>query len=95
MNRNLCIAAFAAGLLTVCWVGVGYVGSNPLALIMTLVIGAIYVMGALEIHRFSKATATLAAALAAIPDNLSRLGDWLDKLHPSLQNAVRLRVVTC
>jgi len=92
MNRNLCIAAFAAGLLTVCWVGVGYVGSNPLALIMTLVIGAIYVMGALEIHRFSKATATLAAALAAIPDNLSRLGDWLDKLHPSLQNAVRLRV---
>ena len=92
MNRNLCIAAFAAGLLTVCWVGIGYINSNPLALIMTLVIGAIYLMGALEMRRFSEATTTLTAALANIPENLARLGDWLDQLHPSLQNAVRLRV---
>jgi hypothetical protein len=34
----------------------------------------------------------LATALAAIPDKLSNLVDWLDRLHPSLQNPVRLRI---
>jgi hypothetical protein len=92
MNRNLCGAAFFLGLIAVCWVGVGYVGSNPLALTMTLMIGATYVIGALELLRFQQTTSTLALALAAIPQNLSNLGDWLDKVHPSLQNPVRLRI---
>jgi hypothetical protein len=92
MNRNLCGAAFFLGLIAVCWVGIGYVGSNPLALTMTLMIGATYVIGALELLRFQQTTSTLALALAAIPQNLSNLGDWLDKVHPSLQNPVRLRI---
>lgn len=92
MNRNLCIAAFVIGLLTVVWIGAGYVASNPLALIMTLFIGAAYVVGALEMKRFHEATLTLGAALDAIPQNLPTLGDWLDKLHPGLRNAVRLRI---
>lgn len=92
MNRNFCIAAFLMGLLTLVWVGIGYIGSNPLALSMTLLIGAAYGVGALEMRRFRDATVTLGAALEAIPQNLTNLGDWLDHIHPSLRNAVRLRV---
>ena len=92
MNRNLCLAAFVAGLIAVCWVGAGYIGSHPLALTMTLIIGAVYLMGALELRRFQQATSTLALALEAIPENLTHLGEWLDQIHPSLQNPVRLRI---
>lgn len=91
-NRNICVTAFILGLLAVSWVGLGYIGSSPLALVMTIVIGAVYVAGALELRRFHQATATLANALAAIPDGLSHLGEWLDQVPLSLQNAVRLRI---
>ena len=92
MNRTISLAAFCVGLVAVCWVGVGYVGTSPLALTMTAIIGTVYVVGAVELLRFNRATATLARALASIPDNLSSLGDWLDTLPPSMQNAVRLRI---
>ena len=92
MNRTISLAAFCVGLVAVCWVGVGYVGTSPLALTMTAIIGTVYVLGAVELLRFNLATATLARALASIPENLPSLGDWLDTLPPSMQNAVRLRI---
>lgn len=92
MNRGVFALVFLLGAMAVFWVGVGFVGSNALALTMTAIIAAVYLFGALEIREFRRATATLAAALAAIPDKLSNLADWLDRLHPSLQNPVRLRI---
>ncbi|MDN8616553.1 DUF802 domain-containing protein [Variovorax ginsengisoli] len=92
MTRFLHYAAFFVGLAAVCWVGAGYIGSNPLALAITLLIGAFYLMGALELRRYHQATATLASAVAGLSAPPASLGPWLDTLHPSLQNAVRLRV---
>jgi hypothetical protein len=92
MTRYFHHAVFFVGLAAVCWVGVGYIGSNPLALAITLLIGAFYLMGALELHRFRQATATLAQSLADMPEPPGSLGHWLDQLHPSLRNAVRLRI---
>lgn len=92
MTRFLHYAAFVVGLAAVCWVGAGYVGSNPLALAVTLLIGAFYLMGALELRRYHQATSTLANAVAGLSAPPASLGPWLDTLHPSLQNAVRLRV---
>ncbi|MEF7612617.1 DUF802 domain-containing protein [Aquincola sp. MAHUQ-54] len=92
MTRHLPHVAFVAGLAALCWVGSGYVGANPLALAMTLLIGAFYVAGALELYRYRAATATLAAALADTGPAPDTLGPWLGRLHPSLQNAVRLRI---
>jgi uncharacterized protein YicC (UPF0701 family) len=92
MNRIVCVAAFVVGLVAVCWIGVGYIGSSPLALAMTAIIGAVYVTGAAEMLRFHRATAALARALAAIPENLPHPGEWLGRLPPSLQNPVRLRI---
>src|SRR6478752_3843646 len=92
MTRFLHYTAFFVGLAAVCWVGAGYIGSNPLELAITLLIGAFYLMGALELRRYHQATATLASAVAALSAPPASLGPWLDTLHPSLRNAVRLRV---
>ncbi|MEJ8825032.1 DUF802 domain-containing protein [Variovorax humicola] len=92
MNRFLHYAAFFVGLAAVCWVGAGYVGTNPLALAITLLVGAFYLMGALELLHFHQATATLARAVADKAEPPAGLGQWLEQLHPSLQNPVRLRV---
>ena len=47
----------------------GYLGSNMLALTMTLLIAAFYLMGAVELHRFRQATASLRSALEALPEH--------------------------
>ncbi|MFM0699093.1 DUF802 domain-containing protein, partial [Paraburkholderia sediminicola] len=92
MSRYLNLVVFLVGLAAVCWIGAGYVGSNTLALAVTMLIGISYVAGALELRRYSQATSTLARAVAGLSGPPPGLGTWLDPLHPSLRNAVRLRV---
>ncbi|AFT88207.1 hypothetical protein BUPH_00748 [Paraburkholderia phenoliruptrix BR3459a] len=83
---------FAAGLAAVCGIAIGYVGSNWLALAVTLLIGAFYLAGALELRRYSAATGTLTRAVAGLSEPPPRLGAWLEQLHPGLRNAARLRI---
>ena len=95
MNRNFGVAAWAAGLVSVVWIGFGYAGAHPLALAMTVLIAAFYLMGGLELHRFHQATVSLASALAAIPgpgQPQPPLGDWLARVPPALRTPVRLRI---
>jgi Domain of unknown function (DUF802) len=92
MNRFLYFVALIAGLATLCWVGLGYAGVNPLALVMTVVMTGFFLMGALELHRFGQATAGLSNAVAAATPTPADLGTWLASIPPSLQNAVRLRI---
>ena len=95
MNKHLFSVAFILGALAVVWVGFSFIDASFLALAMTAIIGAVYGFGALELRRFRQATSSLAAALAAIPDNLTDLAGldkWLAGVHPSLQNTVRLRI---
>ena len=92
MSRIVLTVAFVLGLVAVLWVGVGFVGSSVLALTMSVVIGAVYVLGAMEIRRFRSVTASIQTALAQIPQPLVQLDDWLSGLHPSVQHAVRARV---
>ncbi|WP_341316762.1 DUF802 domain-containing protein [Paraburkholderia sp. IMGN_8] len=93
MSRYLLnLVVFVVGLAAVCWIGAGYVGSNPLALAVTLLVGACYLAGALELRRYSQATSALARAVTGLSEPPSSLGTWLDQLHPSLRNAVRLRI---
>ena len=86
------LVVFLAGLAAACWIAASYVGSNPLAFAVTLLIGACYVIGALELRRYSQATSTLTRAVAGLSGPPPSLANWLDPLHPSLRNAVRLRV---
>ena len=93
MFRNLLnLVVFLVGLAAVCWIGAGYVGSNPLATAVTLLIGVCYLAGGLELHRYRQATFTLTRAVADLSAAPASLSDWLARLHPSLRNATRLRI---
>ncbi|MDO8284076.1 MAG: DUF802 domain-containing protein [Rhodoferax sp.] len=92
MNKHFFAGAFVLGAVAVAWVASGFFGTNGLALVVTAVIAAVFGVGALELHRFRQASATLTTALAAIPPQLTDLGAWLAGVHASLQNPVRLRI---
>ena len=92
MSRSLHFTAFFLGLAAICWVGIGYIGVSPLALVMTLIIGGFYVMGGLELYRFDQATSTLARAVTGTSEAPAGLAAWLGPLPASLQNSVRLRI---
>lgn len=92
MNRILYPTIFAVGLLAIAWVGAGYIPGNPLALSLVLLIGAFFLMGALELHHYQQATASLLRTLGTTSAPPPALGPWLAQLHPSVHHAVRLRV---
>jgi len=94
MSRFLRIdlPVFIAGLAVAGWIGVVNLVANPLASAVTLLIGACYVAGALELRRYGDATSTLADALATLSTPPARLADWLDRLHPGLRSPVRTRI---
>ncbi|MGX7000133.1 DUF802 domain-containing protein [Caballeronia sp. KNU42] len=92
MSRYLNLVVFLVGLAAVCWIGAGYVGSNTLALAVTMLVAACYLAGALELQRYSQATSTLTMAVTELSGPPPALAAWLERLHPSLRHPVRLRV---
>ncbi|PZU17054.1 MAG: hypothetical protein DI589_26535 [Shinella sp.] len=93
MSRNLvAVVVFLVGLLAVCWIGVGYAGTHPLAAVVAAIIAACYLAGALELFRYRQATSTLQQALPSIGEAADNLDGWLGRLQPGLRGPVRLRV---
>lgn len=93
MLKNLLLAAvFVLGLAAIGWIVIGYVGSNPLGMAVALLIGACYLAGAAELFRYRQATATLHRAVDELTEAPADLSPWLQRLHPGLRHAVRLRV---
>jgi hypothetical protein len=92
MNKFLFNLAFVTGAFAVIWVGFGFIDSSALAMAMTALIFAVYLAGAVELHRFRQATASLTMALGAIAEDLPDLNRFLSGLHGSLQHPVRLRI---
>ncbi|MBR9913046.1 MAG: DUF802 domain-containing protein [Gammaproteobacteria bacterium] len=92
MTRILSAAAFLLGAIIVVWMGSAFVGSNLLALIVTLVIAAVYCVGYGELWRYQQTTASLAHALHGLTDKITDLNGWLQRLPASLQNSVRQRI---
>ncbi|WP_045728135.1 DUF802 domain-containing protein [Xanthomonas sp. GPE 39] len=83
---------FLAGLAVVCWIGCGYLGSNPLGAGFAMLIGVCYMAGVAELYRYRQASATLVQALDDADTARTNLDGWLQRLDPSLRNAVRLRI---
>jgi hypothetical protein len=93
MNKSVMAAIFALGLAVVAWVGWGFVGTSPLALAMTVVIAAVYVLGTLELLQFRQGTAALMTALRdGAQQPVAELGPWLDRLPAPLRHPVRQRI---
>ena len=67
MNRLSSLATFAlpvlAGLAAVVWVGAGYGSAYPLALAVTAVIGAFFLVGVVELWRYRQGTLSLMQAV--------------------------------
>lgn len=92
LKHSLYFVVFLVGLAAVCWIGGGYLGSNPLGAAVAMAIGASYLVGSFELFRYRQATASLRAAVAELSATPPSLGGWLERLHPSLRNAARLRI---
>lgn len=97
MSRLLFATAFLLGTAAIALMGMTFIRADLLGLTVTAVIGGVYIIGFVEIIRFRQATATLSNALSGLSGTEPQaspdfLGQWLARLHPSLQNAVRLRI---
>ena len=92
MTRILSLLAFMIGAAAVLWVGSTFVTNNILALVVTTMIAIVYCIGFVELIRFQQATQSLSRSLNNIKEPVSNLSNWLNQLHPSLQNATRLRI---
>ena len=91
-RTSLHYVVFLLGLVAVCWIGAGYASTNPVGFAVALLIAVCYLAGGLELYRYRQATASLASASATASTANAGLAAWLGQLHPSLRNAVRLRV---
>ena len=96
MNRLSSFITFAlpvlAGLVAVVWVGAGYGPAYPLALVVTALVGAFFLVGVVELWRYRQATHSLVQAVDGLQSPPASLADWLGTLHPALRQAVRGRV---
>ncbi|GJH24809.1 DUF802 domain-containing protein [Caballeronia novacaledonica] len=86
------IVVFSIGLAAVLGIGIAYIASNAIAFAVTLVIAGCYLAGAAELRRYQQITGSLEQAVAQLASAPRSFAVWLDSLHPSLRNAVRLRV---
>ncbi|MET0889424.1 MAG: DUF802 domain-containing protein [Stenotrophomonas maltophilia] len=91
-RTSLHYVVFLLGLVAVCWIGAGYASTHPVGFAVALLITVCYLAGGLELYRYRQATASLASASASAGTAGAGLAAWLGQLHPSLRNAVRLRV---
>lgn len=91
MSKNVIAIVFALGLLAIGWTAYGFLGTNHLALGITMLIAAVYALGGWELRQFRGATATLVAVVQS-PGVPTDLDTWLTAVHPALRPAVRARI---
>jgi len=84
--------AFALGLAAIGWVGWGFVGSHHLALVMTALIAAAYLLGAVELRQYRIATHGLSRLLQEVSTPPVDLAQWLQPLDATLKAPVRQRI---
>ena len=90
MTRSLVYAAFVIGVAIVGWIAARFYGTDLLALAVTVVIGAVFVLGYVEQLHFRRATAGLVGALDGTIDQGRE--HWLAQVPPSLRAAVHRRL---
>ncbi len=76
-RHTLHLLLFLLGVAVVAWIAVVHAAANPWVLLVTLLIAAAYVAGALELDRYRRATATLDAATNGLAEAPADLGAWL------------------
>lgn len=94
MSQRFFTLSWALGLAVLVWIGIGFVGHSWLALGVTLLIAASFLLGTLELRQFRVQTQALDAAMGRLDAAPAQLSDWLGTLPEALQQAVSQRVET-
>ena len=92
MTKFLFSAAFFIGAFAILWIGRIFLGEDLLGLGVTILIAGVYAIGTWELLTFRRETGALKDVLSELNDKTESIQQWLLKLSPSLQNAVRLRI---
>ena len=98
MIRIMFSLAFIIGAAAIAAMGMVFIGSNTLALAVTLLIALAYSIGAIELFQFHKATIGLRSSLTRLPvftetdQNRDQLDKWLAGLPTSLRYSVHTRI---
>ena len=93
MNRVLFTTAYLLGATVVLWMASDFVGSNALALAVTLLIGCVYTIGFIELLQFRQGTSTLTRALCELPtqaaNEMAPLNGWLATSMPGCSRSMQ------
>src|SRR5690554_399006 len=92
MSRLFFFFAFAIGLAVTAWIGQRFLGSDLLALSVTVIIAAVYTLGFVELTGFRSTTRKLQQKLSTTPESREQLTSWLSGLPEQVQFAVQRRI---
>ncbi|CBL46370.1 Hypothetical protein HDN1F_27870 [gamma proteobacterium HdN1] len=89
MNKATAIVTFLLGAAAILWIGAGFWGAHWLAFAVTTVIAIAYLVGSLELLKFSSETTALQRALGTLKTPPATLTLWLDRIPEAFQTGVR------
>lgn len=92
INQMIMIFAFLLGTAAIVWMAAIFIANDFFAFTITMVIAASYLIGFLELQQFRRITDSLRNALDSQSEQVEKLKEWLDQLHPSLRNPVQSRI---
>lgn len=92
MTKPLSLLVVLIGLLVITWSASSFVGTNPLALGVTLMIAALFLTGYFELVRYQANTATLRQVITNTKSSDQTLSAWLGQIPDALKNAVQHRI---
>ena len=92
MKTTLLFAlSVATGAGAILWTGTAFIGTQPLGLTVTAIIGVAFSLGLLELVQYRRETHRLARAIASAGDD-TELQGWLAGLPAALQQPVGQRI---
>ncbi|WP_309043600.1 DUF802 domain-containing protein [Marinobacter sediminicola] len=92
MSRLFFFFAFAIGLAVTAWIGQRFLGSDLLALSVTVIIAAVYTLGFVELMGFRNTTRELQQKLSTTPESREQITSWLSGLPEQVQFSVQRRI---
>ncbi|MFP3977507.1 DUF802 domain-containing protein [Marinobacter sp. KMM 10035] len=92
MSRLFFFFAFAIGLAVTAWIGQRFLGSDLLALSVTVIIAAVYTLGFVELMGFRSTTRKLQQKLSTTPESREQVTSWLSGLPEQVQFSVQRRI---
>lgn len=92
ITRILTLLALLSGLAVILWTGTTFINQSQLAFLVTLAIALAFIVGAVEMLMYQKATRSLANQLLNTDAEPEDIEQWLQSFDRSLYSAVKNRI---